>query len=208
MKIVYFKEENEVPIRIFMKDMVGDNIQLDMFPGQVTYAETNEMTFSLRIFEKKGVIKITRNTRKPSYLEYYCGYSPEDVESLKDVPQKEQDDYKIVGFIEKSKTELPVLMGVLINFTDIPNENRRVFSKEAQEQMQKQLKHITDNPTDFFGQIDHPINSISILDNAIKEVEEYKEETVKEKSRKKSYYKKKVGRPKKRGPKKGGKKKK
>lgn len=77
MKITFIqsnKLDNFKKIRLFLKDTVGNDIQIDLRPGEFVFSETSFITNSLRIYMKKDLIKIEEKT-KPVEYKYYVGYS-------------------------------------------------------------------------------------------------------------------------------------
>jgi hypothetical protein len=76
MKITFIKDNKFFTfkkIRIFVKDTVGNDIQIDLRPGECVYSETSHITNSVRIYLKKGMIKVEEKA-KPAGLSYYVGY--------------------------------------------------------------------------------------------------------------------------------------
>lgn len=61
-------------ITLLLKDITGNDIIINLSKGQFVYSQTDFMTNSLRIFERKNVIQISKQ-EKPFDLEYFKVYS-------------------------------------------------------------------------------------------------------------------------------------
>lgn len=110
MKITFIqnnKQDNFKKIRLFLKDTVGNDIQIDLRPGEFVYSETSFITNSLRIYMKKDLIKI-EDKSKPEDFKYYVGYSHIDFPAkkvTKESPSVKAVEEPIVEAKEESAEE-------------------------------------------------------------------------------------------------------
>ena len=109
MKITFnkndkFENENS-SIRIFVKDLVDNAIQIDLKPGEFVYSETDYITNSVRIYLKRGIISVT-DEQKAKGLEYYIGYRSGEIERLaKETAEKEEIERLAKETAEKEEAE-------------------------------------------------------------------------------------------------------
>jgi hypothetical protein len=66
-------------IRIFFKDVFKNDVQIDLRAGEIVYSQTNHLSNSLKIYSRKGMIKIEEQ-EKPVFLNYYVGYKLEEID--------------------------------------------------------------------------------------------------------------------------------
>lgn len=165
-------------IRVFFKDIFSNDVQIDLRPGDIVYSQTNNLSNSLKIYSKKGVISIQEQS-KPIYLKYYTGYKQEEIDnkdflfelqnSLKKEPEQE---VKEIEDLTPKNTELNTVIDTVLEKAIKDVEN---YSEEE-----------------------------SLQSNSEETEQKLPEE---EEKKKKPRGKKGPGRPKKRGPKKGSKRK-
>ena len=173
------KLENTEKIRLFFKDIFGNDVQIDLRPGEIVYSQTDSLSNSLKIYSKKGIISI-QNENKPYFLEYYVGYKEEDV------------DNKHFLFNLKKALEKPLAKDAKLDNA----KNKKISIRVPKKTIEPQTQKVEPAPA--------PAESNeTIIEKAIKEVNKYSE-----KKKLKSKSSKGPGRPKKRGPKKGSKRKK
>jgi len=106
MRITFKKTKNQnsniQKIRIFLKDSVGNDIQIDLKPGEFVYSEINQLTNSLRVYLQKETIKID-DVKKPENLQYYIGYSKEIINMKNMLVNNKPKSAEIIS--EKKDTE-------------------------------------------------------------------------------------------------------
>jgi len=71
---------NAEKIRVFFKDIFNNDVQIDLRPDETVYSQTDHLSNSLKIYSKKGLIKISEE-EKPEYLKYYTGYKQEEIDN-------------------------------------------------------------------------------------------------------------------------------
>lgn len=180
MKITFIKNNKEFnvqKIRIFLKDVVGNEIQLDLKPGEYVYSETNQITNSLRIYSRKGVIKIEQN-EKPDELEYYIGYN----KSLK----------QIISTMSKKEVAAPESPQEEIN---VPEPSQEEIDNSLKSDISAITKEVNEETT--LDKIKEDVNEYK------SEIKKYGPGRPRKDEKRLKKKKKRRGRPKKRGPKKG-----
>jgi hypothetical protein len=93
-------------IRVFFKDTFKNDIQIDLRPGEIVYSQTNQLSNSLKIYSKKGIIKI-EDEKKPCFLKYYVGYKKEEVEDRQFLSNLQQSLTPQINDIAKTKKKQP-----------------------------------------------------------------------------------------------------
>jgi len=205
-------EQKVDKIRVFLKDTLENYIQIDLRQGDVVYSQTEYMSNSLRIYQKKGFIDI-EYSKKPEYLNYYTGYSFSDVENKRILWQIDKNNFtnnilpenhEVNDLQENDAVEDFLISGgdeleKDTNTIDLVNDNNTETKKETEEV----LKDAENNAQSVANKAEKDkIENDTIVGKAIKEVKKYFNKKKKPKS------KRGPGRPKKRGPKKGSKRKK
>jgi hypothetical protein len=173
---VTFLENPEVTyknIKLFFKDQFQNDIQVKIVQGEIVYSQSNYITNSLRVYLKKGLIKIEQE-EKPSYLDYYIGYKEQEMKNIK----------SLIDFNEK-------FVNVTNKNTDI-SENNNLEKESATEEKEEKNNNDIQSGTDSQKEE-------TAMETAVKKVKKYSST----KKAKKTKRKKRPGRPKKRGPKKG-----
>ena len=178
------KLENTEKIRLFFKDIFGNDVQIDLRSGEIVYSQTDSLSNSLKIYSKKGIISI-QNENKPNFLEYYIGYKEDDV------------DNKHFLFNLKKSLGKPFVKDAKLDNAKSKKVSIRVPKKTIEPQYPKV------EPEPSAAAATPAESNETIIEKAIKEVNKYSE-----KKKLKSKSGKGPGRPKKRGPKKGSKRKK
>jgi hypothetical protein len=173
---------SNIKLEFFVKAENSDDILASIEPGEVTFSDGEEMTKSMRVFERKNLISITN-------VEF-------------DFVSVDTDKGTIVATWEKD------LATALEKFHNIPDAKEEVI-KAIQNEIKMTEASIVDNPYKDLLAVDLLFEGeAGILDEAKKQAEGYIEEGEPVKEKKKYNYKKKPGRKKKRGPKPGSRKKK
>ena len=113
-------------IKVFFKDIFNNDIQIDLRTGDVVYSQTNYLSNALKIYSKKGIVKITEE-KKPEYIKYYIGYTQNEIDNKKflhglkevietpfmisnevvsnELPESKEDNKKIIQIIEEKIIE-------------------------------------------------------------------------------------------------------
>ena len=82
IKVTFLNDVNRgIPekIRVFFKDIFNNDIQIDLRQGEVVYSQSSHLSNSLKIYSKKGIIKVEEK-KKPNFLKYYIGYKLHEIE--------------------------------------------------------------------------------------------------------------------------------
>lgn len=182
IKVTFLNNEKRIEtekIRVFFKDIFGNDIQIDLRPGEVVYSQTDNMSNSLKIYSRKGVIDIQKEN-KPNYLKYYVGYKEEEIDN---------------------KYFLFNLQNSLNNEQEQSVSEKKKSAKKENISKSQIIESIVEKTSEKI--IEESVIEKTILEKAIEDVEKYSVPVKKNYKRKKG-----PGRPKKRGPKKGAKKRK
>lgn len=175
---------SNIKLEFFVKVENSDDVLVSINPSEITFSDGEEMTKSMRVFERKNLISIIKS------------------------------DFDSVSINEEGKTLTAIWDSSLTqDLKDFHGADAHIDIEQALQNELKQniTTSITDseNPYDELLAIDLFFEGESgVLDEAKKQAEEYVEEGEPVKEKKKYNYKKKPGRKKKRGPKPGSKRKK
>ncbi len=173
-------EQKVDKIRVFLKDTLENYIQIDLRQGDVVYSQTEYMSNSLRIYQKKGFIDI-EYSKKPEYLNYYTGYSFSDVENKKILWQIDKNNFtnnilpenhEVNDLQENDAFEDFLISGgdeleKDTNTIDLVNDNNTETKKETEEV----LKDAENNAQSVVNKAEKDkIENDTIVGKAIKEV--------------------------------------
>lgn len=211
-------------IRIFFKDIFNNDVQIDLRPGEIVYSQINYLTNSLKIYSRKGIIKIEEE-EMPIFLNYYVGYKDEEIENnwflfnlkkslktplepLVEVVEVVEETISNDIILEKIAEEKNILQEVIEEKTILEKivEEEKVVLEEINEEktileeiLPKEVKFTEEEEEDAI--IENLLDDEIVIEEAINEDNNniLDKKTPKPKSRSK----KGPGRPKKRGPKKG-----
>lgn len=173
---------SNIKLEFFVKAENSDDILASIEPGEVIFSDGEEMTKSMRVFERKNLISITN-------AEF-------------DFVSVDTDKATIVATWEKD------LATALEKFHNIPDAKEEVI-KAIQDEIKMMEASIVDNPYKDLLAVDLLFEGdTSTVEEAKKQAENYVGDGEPIKEKKKYNYKKKPGRKKKRGPKTGSRKKK
>ncbi len=169
---------SNIKLEFFVKVKDSDDILVSVNPGEVIFSDGEEMTKSMRVFERKNLISVA-NAEFDSISV--------DTENGTIVATWDKD-------IEKD----------LLNFHNIPDFKAEILSVLSTD-IESAITDSEDPYKDLLAVDLLFEGENSIIDEAKKQAEEYVEEGEPVKEKKKYNYKKKPGRKKKRGPKPGSK---
>lgn len=173
---------SNIKLEFFVKAENSDDILASIEPGEITFSDGEEMTKSMRVFERKNLISIT-------HLEF-------------DSMSVDTENGTIVATWEK---DLATALEKIHNISDAKEEVVKAIHNE----IKMMEASVVDTPYKDLLAIDLFFEGeAGILDEAKKQAEDYAEEGEPLKEKRKYNYKKKPGRKKKRGPKPGSRKKK
>jgi len=173
---------SNIKLEFFVKAENSDDILASIEPGEVTFSDGEEMTKSMRVFERKNLISITN-------VEF-------------DSVSVDTENGTIVATWEKD------LATALEKIHNIPDAKDEVVKAIHNEIIMMEAS-VVDNPYKDLLAVDLLFEGeTSIVDEAKKQAEDYVGDGEPVKEKRKYNYKKKPGRKKKRGPKPGSRKKK
>lgn len=175
---------SNIKLEFFVKAENSDDILVSIEPGEVTFSDGEEMTKSMRVFERKNLISI--------------------INKEFDSVSVDTDSGTILATWDKD------LEKDLLNFHNIPNVKDEILNAISNNTKTIEAA-ITDSESPYKDLLTVDLlfeGEAGILDEAKKQAEGYIEEGEPVKEKKKYNYKKKPGRKKKRGPKPGSRKKK
>jgi hypothetical protein len=169
---------SNIKLEFFVKVKDSDDILVSINPGEVIFSDGEEMTKSMRVFERKNLISVANAEFESISV---------DTENGTIVATWDKD-------IEKD----------LLNFHNIPDFKAEILSVLSTD-IESAITESEDPYKDLLAVDLLFEGENSIIDEAKKQAEEYVEEGEPLKEKKKYNYKKKPGRKKKRGPKPGSK---
>jgi hypothetical protein len=173
---------SNIKLEFFVKAENSDDILASIEPGEVTFSDGEEMTKSMRVFERKNLISITN-------VEF-------------DSVSVDTENGTIVATWEK---DLATALEKIHNIPDAKDEVVKAIHNE----ITMVEASVVDNPYKDLLAVDLLFEGeTSIVDEAKKQAEDYVGDGEPVKEKRKYNYKKKPGRKKKRGPKPGSRKKK
>lgn len=77
-------------VRFLLKSKAGEDTLFTLNPGEVIYSETEIVDINLRIYERKKILKISKDA-KPSNLEFFKVYSEGVIVEEKHAPKQTKD---------------------------------------------------------------------------------------------------------------------
>jgi hypothetical protein len=175
---------SSIKLEFFVKAENSDDILASIEPGEVTFSDGEEMTKSMRVFERKNLISITNVEFDSVSI---------DTENGTIVATWDKD-------IEKDLLRFHNIPDIKAEILNVLSDNTNTIEAAITD---------SENPYKDLLTIDLLFEGeAGILDEAKKQAEGYIEEGEPVKEKRKYNYKKKPGRKKKRGPKPGSRKKK
>ena len=211
--VKYSKTEK---VRLFFKDIFNNDVQLDLSPGEFVYSETDVLSNSLKIYKKKGIIKI-ENEIKPEYLSYYIGYTNSTVENIlflhninNETIKLESESNETIEEKNKTKNEDVELsseefeqkdeaLKFLFDLVEKINESEDPASKESIDEEFETVSDLIESIDELENcNLDEvtPDEESSVLDDAIKNIKVYSKTKKKKETRGRPKTKKPQGRPK------------
>jgi len=136
-------------LKFFLKDSFGNDTQIELLPNQIVYSSTDILSNSLRIYSKKGIIKL-EDIPKPSNLDYNIVYPLEEIKTKISVHKKttvdKKEEVKVNNLIDKSKkieqekTNLDKLIARVDEYKKIKKEKSVIKKKKATKAKNKKVK--------------------------------------------------------------------